>query len=801
MVTPFLFPAVSFLAGLIFSSAAGLSFSSLWAWVAGSTVLLSWMAYLLKKGRLALMGIILSFFLCGLVFYTYEDYRYQTNPVFSLKSEEYLDFTGLLLKAPERYPDRDVLTIRLSSAEVNGQKVNLKANIRLSVLHSTTADLPLELFAGDWLSFSAVLHKEEAFKNFFPDFSRKYLKSQKIHLRASTKSPLLVKKLNQANHTWNGFFSKLRRKLQRQIEADFPGRQKFSLSPEGGLLEALLLGADRRLDQHTDRQFQKTGLYHLIAISGAHVAVITFFLYSLLGLFRLRKKTINIILLFLLFFYAFLVEGQPSVFRAVLMTSLFLLGKLLDYDVNFLNLLSLSALLLLLFNPFSFVEAGFQLTFVATLSLILFFKPILNRLPVWPFKISEALALSLAAVLGTMPIIVADFNRVTFATIILTPLAAPLVGLIMGTGYIYLIAGALLPKAGDILAWPLAWLTKLLFWMTTWLEPLSSLSYRLPGPPLAVILGYYIFLLLLLLKPRFKAQRLLTGLIFIIFFFCLIAYPFPPHSDAPAVTFLDVGQGDSIVVELPGKKLMVIDGGGFINSSFDPGETIVSKYLWYKGYKKIDFLVSTHLHPDHALGLASLAANFRVKEFWFAEADPKNPLFSAINRALPKSSKKIKIRRGLSWQEDNTRIEALFPDENPAAPVSKGNDSSAVIKLDFSGCKFLFPGDITAVVEEYLTNQQISELQSQVLKVPHHGSKSSSSPAFLQAVNPKVAVITCGRNNISNLPSEEVVTRLHEMGIHIYRTDKDGAVKIQLKDTQLRLQTARSGKESVFKLD
>ena len=294
MAAPFLFPAVSYLTGLVFSSATSVSFSSAWVWLTGSVIFLSWLAYLLKKDRVALLGIILSFFLCGLVFYAYENYCYQTNSVFKLNAEEYLDFEGLLLKAPERYPDHDVLIIRSSSAEVNGQKIKLKANIRLSVPHSSTSDQPLELLAGDRLSFSAVLHKDEAFKNFFPDFSLNYLRSQNIHLRASTKNPLLIKKLKQENHTWNGFFSRLRRKLQRQVEADFPGRQKFSLSPEGGLLEALLLGADRRVDQQTDRQFQKTGLYHLIAISGAHVAVITFFLYSLLGLFRLRKRMVPI---------------------------------------------------------------------------------------------------------------------------------------------------------------------------------------------------------------------------------------------------------------------------------------------------------------------------------------------------------------------------------------------------------------------------------------------------------------------------------------------------------------------------
>lgn len=801
MPAPFLYPAVSYLAGLIFSSTTNLWFNNNLVWITGIIIFLSWVAYFGKKNRLAILGIILSFFSCGVLNFTLENYRYQSSAVFSLEKEKYLDFEGVLLKAPERYSDRDVLTIKLNSVELNGQITKLKANIRLTVPHSTTSHQPLELLSGDKLSFSAVLRGEEAFKNFFPDFSQKYLRSQKIHLRASTKSPLLIKKLNAENHTLGGFFSGLRRKFQRQIEMDFPGREKFSLSPEGGLLEALLLGADRRIDQQIDRQFQKTGLYHLVAISGAHIAVITFLLYSLLSLFRLRKRTINLILLILLIFYAFLVEGQPSVFRAVLMTSLFLLGKLLDYDVNFLNLLSFSALFLLVLNPFSFEEAGFQLTFAATLSLILFFKPILRFMPVWPFKISEMLALSLAAVLGTMPIIVADFNRVAFATLFLTPLAAPLVGLIMGFGYIYLLAGLIHQWPGHLLSLPLKLLIKLFVWMTGWLEPFSSLSYRIPNPPPGVIIGYYTTLLLLILKPRFKLQRPVLSLLFACFFLLLITHPFPPKSVPQTVTFIDVGQGDSIMVELPGKKLMIIDGGGFVNSSFDPGEAIVSKYLWYKGYRKIDYLVSSHLHPDHATGLASLARNFRVREFWFAEEDPDNALISEINRALPKDCPRIKIRRDFKRLINGTRIEVVYPDEAPDSPTARGNDSSAVIRLETDGWKFLLTGDITSNVEQYLVNRYPSELQAQVLKIPHHGSQTSSTESFLKAVNARVAVITCGRNNISRLPSTEVVTRLQESGLNLFRTDLDGAVEIKVRGPKLIIRTARSQKHVSLNLD
>ncbi|HRD02559.1 MAG TPA: DNA internalization-related competence protein ComEC/Rec2 [Candidatus Saccharicenans sp.] len=798
MACPLFLPAVSFVSGLVLAGNLDLHFYSGLIWFLLATWVAAWLAYYFKKGRLAFGFLILAFLISGLTLQALSSKIYHDNSLKNFPTETYLDFKGLVLKSPERGLDRDRLLIATSQIEADGQTRKIKAKLQLIVPHSTTSDDPLELQAGDKLEFSASLNEDSSFKNFFPDFMPLYLQSQKIQARAYTKSPFLLKKLNNQNHTFSGFFSRLRRKLQKEIEADYPGEKKFSPGREGAILEALLLGEDGRLDQKTDLQFQKTGLYHLLAISGAHVGVVSGFLFFFLKSFFRSKKLIYTILLMALAFYGCLVEGQPSVFRAVIMASLFFIGKIIFAEVNLLNTISLSALILLCLNPFSLNEAGFQLTFLATLGLILFYQPVYRCLPHLPFKLSELAAMSAAAVVATMPVIVSSFNRVTFASALLTIPATPLVGFLMVAGYLYLLIGLISPPLAHLMSVLMKLPIRVFIWLTGCLEPLSSLSYRLPSPPLFVIIGFYLFLLLLLLKPKFKGQKLATWLAFLIFFTILITYPFKAGSNSLIVTVIDVGQGESQVIEFPGGHLMVIDAGGFPQSTFDPGESIVSPFLWSRGYKKIDYLVSTHLHPDHARGLPAVARNFKIKEYFYTENYKANALNQEIEQALRKKVRKTRITSGLELRPaDNIQVEFLYPDERARAAFRPGNDLSAVIRVEWGKISFLFPGDITSQVESYLAGQQEikDKLKTTIMKVPHHGSQSSSTAAFLEAVAPGIAVASCGRHNIYGFPAKEIVSRLEEHHIKLYRTDLDGAIEFKTDGHRLHLKTARSKAE------
>jgi competence protein ComEC len=789
MAAPLFLPTLGFIAGVTSSLFCNTVFSPFYLFSLTGLLAAGWLAWFIKKDRLALVITLAGFFALGWTLSAWKLDSHQRNELRSLPTGEYLDFRGRLLKSPERRQDRNLLTIKVSEVKIRGQLRKINGNLRLTVPHSATTGQPLELLVGDKLEFSAIPGPERTFRNFFPDFMPRYLRSQSIQARAFCKSPLLIKKVDDRNRTLVGFFSKLRRNLQKNIEKDFRAENLSGLSREGAVLEALLLGEDGRIDPETERQFQKSGLYHLLAISGAHVAVIAFLLYSLLGLFLRRKRTKHLILLATLIFYALLVEGQPSVFRAVIMASVFLIGKIIYADTNLLNTLSMSALILLLVHPFSLEEVGFQLTFLATLSLILFFEPIKRALPRLPLKISEMLALSTAAVVGTMPVIISNFNRVTFASLFLTLIAAPLVGLIMGAGYVYLIISSMLPSAGQAIALALKGLVKFFIWLTGVLEPLSSLSYRIPSPPLAVILGFYGFLFSFLLEKKFRFQRILQATGFLAFFLILITYPFKPVKHELTVTFMDVGQGDSVVVEFPDNRLLVLDAGGFPQSSFDPGESLVSPYLWHRGYKKIDYLISSHFHIDHVGGLPALLRNFRVKELWLTENDTGSHLEQELLKHLSSKTRRRLVRSGLVETPGKARIEVLYPEADSFSKFKPGNDRSAVIRLESGSLAFLLTGDISEEVESFLIKKKADSLRAEVLKVPHHGSRTSSSWPFLKVASPRWAVITAGQNN-PYLPSAEVLTRLEEAGAKVFRTDLDGAIQFESSERGLIIRTA-----------
>jgi len=795
MAYPLLFPAISFISGLILAGAlelhyqAGLLSFLLACW------LVTWLVYFLKKNWLAFGFLILTFFISGLVLEAFSNKVYADHSLKDLPTETYLNFQGKVLRSPERGTDRDRLLIAVSQVEMGGHLKKIKARLQLTVPHSTTSDEPLEPQAGDEVEFSASLNELSSFSNFFPDFMPDYLQSQKIQARAYTKSPLLLKKLNRRNHTLSGFFSGLRRRLQKEIEVDYPGEKKFNLSREGAILEALLLGEDGRLDQKIDLQFQKTGLYHLLAISGAHVGVVSGFLFFFFRFIFRSRKLIYTILLVSLVFYGCLVEGQPSVFRAVIMASLFFIGKIIFARVNLLNTISLSALILLYLNPFSLNEAGFQLTFLATSGLILFYQPIYRFLPPLPLKIAELAAMSAAAVVATMPVIVSSFNRVTFASALLTIPATPLVGFLMAAGYLYLLIGLISPGLSHLMSVFMKLPIRIFIWLTGCLEPLASLSYRLPSPPLVVIIGFYLSLLLLRLKPKLKGQKAATWLVFFLFFTILITYPFKAGTNVLTMTVMDVGQGESQVIEFPGGRVMVIDGGGFPASTFDPGENIVSPFLWSRGYKKVDYLVSSHLHPDHATGLAAIARNFKIKEYLFTENYEVSTLHQEINQALGKRVKRTRIVSGLELNPvEGIEVRFIYPDEPARAAFKPGNDLSAVLRLNWKKVSFLFTGDITAGVEEYLINQQKArpQLKATIMKVPHHGSRSSSTADFLKTVSPALAVVSCGRRNIYGFPAREVLSRYKAEYIQLYRTDLDGAVEFKTDGQRLSWKTARS---------
>jgi competence protein ComEC len=534
---------------------------------------------------------------------------------------------------------------------------------------------------------------------------------------------------------------------------------------------------------------QKTGLYHLIAISGAHIGIISLLIFGLLRFARVPLRLSYGVLVILLLLYAVLVEGRASVLRAVIMSIAFLVGKLFWKDAHLLNTIGLSAFAILSVNPFQLFDMGFQLTFAATLAILVFMPKIMALVPKLPLKIGETFAMSVAAQAGVMPLIALSFNRIIFSGLLLNFIGIPLVGLIMAAGYLYLPLALLSRTLSGPIAAGLTFLIKAFMASTHLLDRFAFLSYRIPTPPVLVIAGYFLGLLLLGGPARSRKIRIAEAAGFGLFFAALILYPFPSGSRDLKITFIDVGQGDSILLQFPGRRTMLVDGGGLPVGTFDVGESVVSPFLWSKGLKSIDTLVLTHGHPDHLNGLPAVAANFRIGHYWEAFSPPAESKYAALGAALGTGIAPQRIFRGFSVREGDVRIEALSPRETEPLPVTTDNDRSLVLRITYGSTAFLLAADIGINAEDDILAGG-SDVRSQVLKSPHHGSSTSSSESFLAAVAAKFIVISAGAGNRAGLPHPAILDRYRKTGARILRTDLDGAIEFSSDGTAVSVRTA-----------
>lgn len=796
MPYPLLFLAVALAAGILAATSAVLPAAAALPGLA-AFLLGAWLLFFLKKDRAAFALLLAATAFFGTTLAVVRDRAYESNALHSLKLDGYADFLGTLARSPSRELDRDVYILKVSRVRSGGAEREIRGNLRLTVPRS--ADFPPrpDLFAGDEVSASARIYASREFDNFNAPFYARFLKSRNIHNRAFAKSALLLERTGPAP-SWSVFraASVLHRKLQRRLETSFPGPPPAEISPEGAVLEALLLGDDGRMDEATVLSLQRTGLYHLFAISGAHIAIVSFLFFSLFKLARIPRRLSYGILIAALVFYALLVEGSPSVLRAVIMTVAFLLGRLLWRDAHILNAIALSAFALLLANPYSLFDVGFQLTFAATLSIILFQPKLLRLLPKLPLGIGELAAMSIAATAGVLPILVSDFNRVTFSSLILNFAAVPLVGFVMGLGYAFFPVAFALPFLAGPYALGLKALVRVFAWLSGLLDPVPFVSYRVPTPPGWVVVGYFLFFLLLLAPRRFRGQKPAVLAVFAAFFTILVTYPFPSRSSGLKVTVLDVGQGDAVLVEFPGRRKMLIDAGGFPEGRFDVGESVVSPFLWRKGIKRLDYLVLTHPHPDHLKGLPAVARNFRIGEYWEAERPAGGEAYAALEAALRKRASRRNVGRGFAFRESGVLIEGFHPPPggDPSARADAENDRSLVLRLTYGEASFLLPGDIGREAERSIL-ETVPDVRARVLKVPHHGSETSSSAEFLAGVAPEFAVVTAGDGNRYGFPRPEVLERYAAAGIRVYRTDRDGAVEFSSDGRSLLVRTAMAAKK------
>jgi competence protein ComEC len=420
------------------------------------------------------------------------------------------------------------------------------------------------------------------------------------------------------------------------------------------------------------------------------------------------------------------------------------------------------------------------------------------------FRVWELLVLTMALQAGMLPLMARDFHRITLLAPLVNLAAVPLTGVVVPLGFLTLACGLIFPAVGKLLATPLAWITALLLHIVQWFAHFPRWSYRIPGPPFWLTVLFFVAAVLLAAEMRLKhVQRktVLWGLC-VTLIACAITiaiYPFGEKwtKGKLELTVLDVGQGDSLFVVSPGGKTLLIDGGGAFggfpghegHNGVDPGEEAVSPYLWSRGFQRLDVVALTHAHQDHLGGLTAILENFRVARLWIGREVSSQALTRLEDLAR---ERKIPIEhelRGKSFRWDGVEGDFLWPEIAPeeVAPSAKNNDS-LVLRLHFGSETILLPGDAEKQVERQVLLENSAEaLQSTVLKVGHHGSKNSTIPEFLAAVQPRVGIISAGEENPYGHPNAELLERLENAGVRILRTDRDGAVHVLTDGSRLEI--------------
>ncbi|MBI3753465.1 MAG: DNA internalization-related competence protein ComEC/Rec2, partial [Deltaproteobacteria bacterium] len=572
------------------------------------------------------------------------------------------------------------------------------------------------------------------------------------------------------------------------------------------VIKALILCEKGEISQHTRNSFSQTGTSHILAISGLHIGIIAFVSYwiilkslklseRLMLAFDIRKIAAFLSIIPVLL-YGAIAGFSVSTQRAVIMVLIFILAVLADREKGFYNTLAAAAFVILIISPLAIYDISFQLSFISVLAII-YLAPKFQKLwindgddlagllPPHPAMkhlknyLINPLAVSVAASLGTAPFIAWHFHRVSIIGILANIIAVPLMGFMaVPLGLISSLASFVYPPFADLILKLSDIILKVSLWIV---DIFARLPYASVYTTTPTILEAVLFYLLIICIIEFKRARVFKYGLAVATLVLIGNYSYwyyhLNYNPNLKVTFISVGQGDSALVEFPYGKRMLIDGGGSYSDDFDVGERIVAPFLWKNKIKKIDYIILSHPQADHMKGLKFIAEKFDVHEFRWNGESSNDRAYTELMRALDKNNIKQFTANFSTPSLDinGARVTFLNPAQNEHLDT---NNSSLVVRIDYRGASFLFTGDLEAIGEAALLKRN-ENIGAAVLKVPHHGSRTSSTVDFLKAVNPKLAVISLGYSNPFGFPRPEILKRYEELKIPVLRTDVNGAVTVE----------------------
>jgi competence protein ComEC len=570
---------------------------------------------------------------------------------------------------------------------------------------------------------------------------------------------------------------------------------------------AILIGDKAGLGPDITRRLIDAGTYHVVAISGGNVAIVTLLvIVALRGLIR-SSRIVSLIALLAVVTYGWVVGGEPSVARAATAAAVWLGADAAGIRAPPLHVLSVVVLILIALDPLMVIQPGAWLSFGATAGILLGAA----RLAAWllgPARprhwwvrtagvLASLWAATLAAELVLLPVGAWTFARVSVAGTVLNFIAIPAMAVVQVTGLVAVSLGDWWPAVAQAAAAVAHGAARVLVDSARLVEYWPALAWRVPPPHSAVVGSYYGALVVILVNlGATQIRRVAWGAagtsLAIIATGTGTGFAAPPPGTL-RITMLDVGQGDATVVQFPGGQVLVVDAGAS-SESFDTGERIVMPALWALGVRRVDWVAFTHADLDHIGGVAAVVHQFHPREIWEGVPVPRDDLRTVLHidagrqRAIWRA-----LRQGDRWEIGGASLEVLHPPAPDWERQRVRNDDSLVFRVRYGELDVLLTGDISQVIEAELPVASDDRGGVRVLKVAHHGSRGSSSPRLLERYRPWVAVVSAGRNNAFGHPAPEVVQRLNDVGAKTFRTDRDGAVAIESAGDAVQFQTWAGG--------
>jgi len=629
---------------------------------------------------------------------------------------------------------------------------------------------------GDYITGIGDFSKPEVQRNYKGFDYSAYLKTKKISVICQTDMSKIKVQKNNSHFEINMWIMNLRCKLKLNLRDILP-QDRYDIA------SALLLGDSSNINENQKEMYSKANVSHILAISGMHVN------YIVMALSVIQKKIDNrkgkIFLIIFLIFFAQLTGLSPSVIRAVIMCILAISSKLFYRKSDTINNISIACFILLIFNPYNIFNLGFQLSFLGTLGIIMFNDKIKSFLESI-FKINKdgrnkflskliksivsVLSVSISANIFIMPILIYNQNTISIIFLISSLLIAPILGFMLVSGYVTVLVSIFSVNISKVFLFFFEFSLNIFTKISEFCSNVKFLRFNIITPSIITIVLYYVLIIYFCYfhkKITSKSiQRIIKrAIILCVIIVCTIKAALPINSGLK-IYFVDVGQGDCTLIVTNTNKKILIDGGG--SESYDVGKNVLVPYLYDRKINSIDYVIISHFDTDHVGGILTVMEELKVDTAVISKQGKTSQNYEKFKKiAKTKKIKVLVVGKGDRLKIDkDLYFDVLWPNNENLITENILNNNSIVCKLYYRNLSVLFTGDIEEIAEkqilqEYEDNYQA--LNSTILKVGHHGSKTSSTQEFLGLVKPKIALIGVGNKNKFGHPNDDVIKRLKDM--------------------------------------